>query len=170
MDIELKDKLINIKTLIFPFEGVLTNGFIYLDAEEREMIRYSLKDLEGLKQLKKELITIIVLTSNSLQITQHICKKVGLQCWKINIDTGSKRNALLGYLDKKTHLQNEVAYIGSDQSDLEAMKLIGTKLAVSDCHPKIKGIADYVTHSAGGYHVIREVCDLILDAKMHQRT
>ena len=58
-------------------------------------------------------------------------------------------------------MQN-IAYVGDDINDLEAVKMVGFGCAPADGLPQVKEAADYVARAKGGEGVIREVVELIL--------
>ena len=58
-----------------------------------------------------------------------------------------------------------VAYVGNDINDKEAMEIVETTYCPSDSHESIKAISDYVLKTKGGHGVIRELLDLIKHKK-----
>jgi 3-deoxy-D-manno-octulosonate 8-phosphate phosphatase (KDO 8-P phosphatase) len=59
----------------------------------------------------------------------------------------------------------EVAFIGDDLNDLPVFRLAGMAICPADTLEYIKEKADLVTKARGGEGVLREVADLILEAK-----
>lgn len=45
------------------------------------------------------------------------------------------------------------------------MKHVALGVCVNDGHPLLAQKAEYVTHIKGGHGAVREVCDLILEAR-----
>ena len=56
-----------------------------------------------------------------------------------------------------------VMYIGNDTNDAGAMALVGHPTSPADAHPSILKIAKTVTQASGGYGVVRELADLLVD-------
>ena len=56
-------------------------------------------------------------------------------------------------------------YIGDDLIDWPVMEKVGLKVCVADGHPLLARRANYVTTIKGGHGAVREVCDLILQAR-----
>jgi YrbI family 3-deoxy-D-manno-octulosonate 8-phosphate phosphatase len=54
---------------------------------------------------------------------------------------------------------DEVAYVGNDINDIEAMKLVGITFCPADAHNSIKKISNHVLKSKGGQGVVREILD-----------
>ena len=61
----------------------------------------------------------------------------------------------------KISLEN-IAYVGDDINDLDAIKAVGFGCSVSNGMPDAKAIAKYVTQTPGGSGAIREIIDVIL--------
>lgn len=59
----------------------------------------------------------------------------------------------------------EVLYIGDDCNDLTCMEVCGISACPSDAHPAVRRQADYVCAARGGEGAVREVLDLLFDAK-----
>ena len=61
-----------------------------------------------------------------------------------------------------------VAYVGNDINDKEAMKIVVTPFCPSDAHVTIKNISDHILNAKGGDGVIRELLDFIIKQKGKQ--
>ena len=55
--------------------------------------------------------------------------------------------------------------MGDDWLDLPLLIRVGFAATVADAVPEVLKIAHYVTKRKGGRGAVREVCDLILEAK-----
>ena len=60
---------------------------------------------------------------------------------------------------------DQVAHMGDDLTDVHLMHHVGLALTVGDAVPQALGAAHYVTSKAGGKGAVREICDLIVQAK-----
>lgn len=165
MDYKLKSKLLRIKLLASDFDGVMTDGYVYIDQNGRESVRCSRKDGLGIELLKKAGLEVIVLSKEANQVVKARCDKLKIKCWQgIRNGTG-KLNILENMLRMNKLDKNEVCYIGDDLNDIEIIKYVGIGVSVADGHPVAKKFADYITKSKGGYHAVRELAELILKAK-----
>jgi 3-deoxy-D-manno-octulosonate 8-phosphate phosphatase (KDO 8-P phosphatase) len=59
----------------------------------------------------------------------------------------------------------EVAYMGDDWLDLVLLTRVGFSAAPANAVAEVREAAHYTTESAGGKGAVREVCNLILEAK-----
>ena len=70
------------------------------------------------------------------------------------------------HLLKELNMQpSEVGYMGDDWLDLPLLVRVGFAATVEDAVPEVLQIAHYVAKRKGGRGAVREVCDLILEAK-----
>jgi 3-deoxy-D-manno-octulosonate 8-phosphate phosphatase (KDO 8-P phosphatase) len=69
--------------------------------------------------------------------------------------------------DAKVDL-SEVAYIGDDIGDICLLEKVGLPIAVADAALEIFPFAKFVTKLNGGYGAVREVTNLLLEAKKNQ--
>ena len=61
--------------------------------------------------------------------------------------------------------KEEIAYIGDDLTDVVIMHRVGFAVATANARPEVKREAHYVTQQPGGSGAVREVIELILQAK-----
>jgi Low specificity phosphatase (HAD superfamily) len=58
-----------------------------------------------------------------------------------------------------------VAYIGDDLTDIVVMRRVGLAIATANARPEVKKAAHMVTEQPGGSGAVREVAEMILQAK-----
>lgn len=165
MDQKLKKKLQQIKLLALDFDGVLTDGTVYVDQEGREMVRCSRRDSMGILLLKKHGIDVVVVSKETNPVVAIRCKKMGVRCIQGINDGSGKREALRTYMKEKGFTADDVAYMGDDVNDIAVDDAVGVMISVADGYELLCNIASYVTHARGGEHAVREVCEMILQAK-----
>jgi 3-deoxy-D-manno-octulosonate 8-phosphate phosphatase (KDO 8-P phosphatase) len=67
---------------------------------------------------------------------------------------------------KKLHLEpSKVGYMGDDWLDLPLLVRVGFAATVADAVPEVLRVAHFVAKRRGGRGAVREVCDLIIEAK-----
>ncbi|MGQ0667867.1 MAG: KdsC family phosphatase, partial [Nitrospiraceae bacterium] len=59
----------------------------------------------------------------------------------------------------------EVAYIGDDVNDVEALTAVGFSAAPADGLPQVHRIVDYVCQKKGGEGAVREIAEMILQSR-----
>jgi len=75
----------------------------------------------------------------------------------------NKVAAILELCNKYGVDRRNVAYIGDDLNDVEAIISVGLGVGVNDAAEEVKEAADYVTSSQGGNGAVREAADLIIE-------
>lgn len=152
-----------IRCLITDVDGVLSDGYLYVDHEGNELKAFHVQDGMGLKLLMAADIKVAVITTARNSVIDHRMQQLGVTLfYKGQVD---KREA---YRQIKEQLQlddSEIAYIGDDLPDLPIIEQVGLGCAVGDAVAMVRKRAKYVTSKSGGHGAVRELCDLILEAQ-----
>ncbi len=159
----------DLHTIIFDFDGVFTDNFVYVDDRGTESVRCSRADSYGISILKKFTskldlkIDVFVLSTETNQVVIKRCKKMGIDC---HFGKRDKAEYLAEWYSKnRPGLPDPYAgtlYFGNDLNDLPVMQKVGTSFAPADAHPRIKEIATQVLMTRGGFGFVREGIELIL--------
>ncbi|WP_100550671.1 KdsC family phosphatase [Caedibacter taeniospiralis] len=163
IDSKLKEKLAEIKLLILDVDGVLTDGKIILGNDGNEIKNFDVKDGLGMLLLQKFGIKLAVITGKTSKIVETRLMALGVK--DVYQGQKNKLQAFDDLLAKYEFTPYEVAYMGDDLPDLAIMAKSLVTFAPSDAVAIVKSKVDYVTLSKGGQGAVREICDLILDAK-----
>ncbi len=165
MTLKLQNKFKKIKLLALDFDGVLTDGYVYVLQDGKETVRCSRRDGFGIELLKRAGITVGIISKETNPVVKARSRKLDVPCWQ-GVSDGLGKLTILKRLAVKYKLSaKEIAYMGDDLNDIEAMNYAGIGITVADGHIQVKKIADYITKVKGGDHAVREVADLILNAK-----
>ncbi|MGB2078314.1 MAG: 3-deoxy-manno-octulosonate-8-phosphatase KdsC [Vibrio sp.] len=152
-----------LKLLICDVDGVFSDGLVYMGNQGEELKTFHTRDGYGIKTLMQAGIEIAIITGRQSKIVENRMTALG-----IRLIYQGQDNKLVAYqdiLDKLDVLPSEVGYIGDDLIDWPVMEKVALKVCVQDGHPLLRQRANYVTHIKGGYGAVREVCDLILQAR-----
>lgn len=152
-----------LKLLILDVDGVLTDGKLFFDQEGNEYKSFHAQDGHGIKLLQRYGTEVAVISgrkSNSVALR--------MQSLGINHVYQGHENKLSALEELLGHLQigpEQAAHVGDDVLDLPIMSRVGLAIAVNDANPAVRQYAHWVTGRCGGHGAVREVCDLILQAK-----
>lgn len=160
---ELCDLFKPIEMLVLDVDGVLTDGGAYYDADGTAMLRFSIVDGLGLVLLRRAGIKIAIITTSNNPIIAKRAERLGIHY--LRMGAYSKSEALPPVMAEAGVDPEKVAYVSDDVNDVGALKQIGVPIAVSNAQRQVKAIARYTTHASGGSGAVREVCNLIIDAK-----
>ncbi len=159
----IRERLKGVKLLVLDCDGVLTNGFIYLDGVGQEFKGFNVKDGLGLKLLSRNGIKTAIVSARHSMALEKRAEELGISYLKMGVD--DKEKAILDLKEQARLEEEEICSVGDDIPDLGLFKHSVVKIAVRDAAKIVKEKADYVTKKKGGMGAVREVCDLILEAK-----
>lgn len=152
-----------IKLLICDVDGVFSDGLVYMGNNGEELKTFHTRDGYGVKSLMSAGVEVAIITGRNSQIVENRMRALG-----ISLIYQGQDNKLQAYEDILTKLNiapEHTGYIGDDLIDWPVMEKVALKVSVADGHPLLVKRANYVTTIKGGHGAVREVSDLILEAK-----
>ena len=155
----MKDKIIalnEIDAFVFDFDGVLTNNFVHLDCNGKEIVTCSRADglaFDALHRLQKPMY---ILSTEKNSVVAARARKLKVPVLQ-GIDSKVKEIKNLA-VREGIDLQN-VLYVGNDLNDYHAMQLCGYTACPEDSHKLIKSIATVTLKTKGGNGAIRELLE-----------
>jgi 3-deoxy-D-manno-octulosonate 8-phosphate phosphatase (KDO 8-P phosphatase) len=152
-----------IRLLLLDVDGVLTDGSISYTDEGIEIKTFNAKDGFGLNLVRQVGVEVGIITARSSQALVRRCQDLKIE----HLHQGERHKvavykSMLQELNLQSH---QVAYVGDDWLDLPMLGQVGFAVTVADGAEELKEVAHYTTRSSGGHGAVREVCDLIIDAK-----
>jgi 3-deoxy-D-manno-octulosonate 8-phosphate phosphatase (KDO 8-P phosphatase) len=150
----------NIDALVFDFDGVLTNNFVYLNQEGVESVACSRADglaFDVLRKLKKP--AFILSTEENSVVTMR-AKKLKIPAIQGVADKVLSIKELAR--ENKFDLKN-ILYVGNDLNDYLVMKVCGYTACPIDSHLKIKEISKYILNTKGGNGIVRELLEQVFN-------
>lgn len=171
MNQEVKAKAERVKLLLMDVDGVLTDGRLYHlpvyapDGTMRmaESKGFDSQDGIALQWCAKLGIKTGVISGRQSEATSERARQAKMTY------------VYQGYTEKIPILEQiladarvppeEVGYIGDDLTDIVIMRRVGFGVAVGNARPEVKRAAHFVTNAVGGSGAVREVIELILQAK-----
>ncbi len=156
-------KASHIKAIFFDVDGVLTDGKITYDESGKEIKSFHVRDGLIISYLKKAgILTGGISGRESAAVAKRFAELKIDFCHQGIVDKVVAFKKLTDHYKLKT---KEVAFIGDDLNDLPVFPLAGLAVCPADTVDYIKKRADLVTKARGGDGVLREVADLVLEAK-----
>ena len=152
-----------IELLLLDVDGVLTDGTITYTHDGGESKGFNTQDGFGLRILQESGVAVGLITA---RISEAV----------------SRRAADLGFAylyqgrDDKTAVYNEIlqqagfdrqqtGYMGDDLLDLPLLSQVGCAFAPANAVAEVRQRVHYTTERSGGHGAVREVCELILEAR-----
>jgi 3-deoxy-D-manno-octulosonate 8-phosphate phosphatase (KDO 8-P phosphatase) len=157
-----------IKLLLLDVDGVLTDGNLIYSHEGHESKAFNTQDGFGLRILQDSGVKVGIITARSSAALSRRSEDL-----KISLLYQGASNKLDAYKDiaKTTGLKPfEIAYMGDDWLDMGLLNRVGLAVAPANAVMEVKEMVHYVCQQAGGHGAVREICDLILEARgEHQK-
>jgi len=159
----MHDRLKAIELVIFDADGVLTDGSIWLDDEDREMLRFSVQDGYGIFRGYRAGLTYAIITGRTSKAL--LIRANRLQIERVYQGQTVKQAAFDDIVAESGLHPRQMAYVGDDLNDLGLMQQVGVSCAVANARDEVRAAADIVTTARGGEGAVREFLEMIIAAK-----
>lgn len=156
---------LDVKLFATDVDGVLTDTGMYYSENGDELKKFSTLDGKGIELLRNAGIKTAIITAENTKIVANRAKKLKVDYLFQGI---SDKRPILERLCKELNISpSEVAYIGDDLNDFEALNFVGHPAcpanAVSKIRDGVKGI--FKTSKRGGEGAVREFADALLASR-----
>jgi 3-deoxy-D-manno-octulosonate 8-phosphate phosphatase (KDO 8-P phosphatase) len=157
------ERAARIALLVLDVDGVLTDGRLYLGDNGVEYKTFSSRDGHGIKLLMSAGVQVGVITGRRSQLVEQRMAALGVT--RVHQGDDRKRPIFERMLAEIGIDASQAAYVGDDLVDLPVMRACGLSIAVADADPRVVARAHWCTVNAGGRGAVREVCELLLEAR-----
>lgn len=159
----LLERAARVKLLVLDVDGVLTDGRLYFDNTGNEFKAFSTADGLGLKLLQRLGITLAVITGRASRIVADRAANLGIE--HVYQGQDDKLTAYLDLLERTGGEDETTCFAGDDWIDLPVLTRVGLAVTVPAADAEVKARSHWITSSGGGEGAVRELCDLIIDAR-----
>lgn len=151
-----------IKMVVSDFDGVFTDGSVYISEKNDVQKKLNFKDIMGVSILIKAGIDFAIISGEQSNILNYFKDKFNLS--EIHGGIRQKGIVLSEIMEKYGLKPNEVLYIGDDINDIPAMELVKYRVAPRNVNPIVSvKIPDLqITQAYGGNGAIREIADSLV--------
>jgi 3-deoxy-D-manno-octulosonate 8-phosphate phosphatase (KDO 8-P phosphatase) len=153
-----------IRLFAMDVDGVLTDGTVQISSDGTEAKNFSVLDGMGLKRLEKAGVVVAWISGRPSGATTARANELKIP------------HVIQGRTDKLVALQELAAklklapaqcvYMGDDDIDAPAIAWAGIGVAPAASMPAALAAADVVPKRAAGHGAVREICELILAARV----
>ncbi|MFA7657987.1 MAG: HAD hydrolase family protein [Candidatus Gastranaerophilaceae bacterium] len=150
-----------VRMIISDFDGVMTDGCIYVDEELKISRKVSFKDIMAVSILRKAGFELAFISGEKNPLIDLLAERFDLK--EVHQNIRSKIDVLKSIVKKNGLKEEDFLYIGDDINDMDCLNYSATKITVPNSAPavkKIKGIQ--ITEEVGGNGAFREVVDCLL--------
>ena len=152
-----------IRMVAMDVDGTLTDGKIYMGPQGEVMKAFHVRDGYRLAQCPQHGIITAIITGGASEIVARRSRE--LHICEVHQGVQEKQMVLKQLMEQYHCTPDEVLYIGDDRNDLSCMEVCGISACPSDADPFVRRQADYVCTAKGGEGAVREVLDLMFEAK-----
>ncbi len=159
-----KQRWARIRLLALDVDGILTDGRIGISTDGSEMKFFSVLDGGGLKRALAAGIEVAWISGRPSRATSR--RAAELKVRRVIQGRDDKLAALCALAGKLGLAPAQCLYMGDDDIDAPALAWAGIGVSVPGAMPAALAAADWVTARKGGRGAVREICELILAAKV----
>jgi 3-deoxy-D-manno-octulosonate 8-phosphate phosphatase (KDO 8-P phosphatase) len=158
-----KDRLKNIKALVFDIDGVLSQDTSPLNAEGDPVRTANVKDGYALRNALNMGYHVAIITGGAVERVRLRYEKLGVP--HIYMGVRDKVQPLNDFIKKVEVTADEVLYLGDDLIDYKIMSLVGFPCSPKDAVHEIKEISLYISDKKGGEGCVRDVIEQVMRAQ-----
>ncbi|MFA6242742.1 MAG: HAD hydrolase family protein [Candidatus Hydrogenedentales bacterium] len=157
---DLVHRMSRIRLIVTDVDGVLTDGKMWFDGEGRPFRAFYARDGLGIALWRYVDGKIAFVSGLASPAVETLAKQ--WRCCACLTNTRDKASACRQIASEQGLSLEEIAFIGDDVIDLNAMEIVGLAVAVKDAIEEARAAAHYVTVAPGGHGALREVVNRIL--------
>lgn len=158
-----RSALRSITLLLLDVDGVLTDGRITYSDDGRESKSFHVRDGYGIVTLRRHGCRVGIITGRSSAIVTRRAQELGID--DVMQGVGDKLQVYEALKRKYALADREIGYIGDDGPDVDVLRKAGFSAAPADAHESVRKVVMYVCTRRGGEGAVREVIDMILEAR-----
>ena len=152
-----------IRLLLLDVDGVLTDGSILYSQEGTESKSFNTQDGFGLRLLLEAGMETGVITARTSKAVTRRTRDLKMRY--VFQGVSEKLSAYKEIVRQSGLKPFEIAYMGDDWLDLVLLTRVGFAAVPANAVMEVQDVAHYVSGRPGGHGAVREVCDLLLEAK-----
>lgn len=149
-----------VTTFIFDYDGVLSDGKVYTDADGRPWRASNVKDGYAL-QLASKLGYNVALISGAT-CPSMIQRMNSLNVFDVFTGVPNKILKLKEYMAAKNLKPEQIVYMGDDIPDIGVMRMVGVPVCPADAAEEVKEISVYISNREGGKGCARDIIEQTL--------
>lgn len=166
-----KEKLKQVKAMVFDVDGVLSLDTTPLNDEGNPMRTANVKDGYALRNALNMGYQIGIITGGTIESVRLRYEKLGV--FLIYMGVRDKVVSLHDFIQKAGVTAEEVLYMGDDLVDYQIMSMVGVPVCPSDAVHEIKEISLYISDKKGGEGCVRDIIEQVMRAQnnwMNEKT
>lgn len=155
-----KELLSGITTLIFDYDGVMTDGKVILQHEGPPLRNANVRDGYILQLAVKLGYHVVIISGGFSRSMENRFESLKIQDAFIGVK--DKMEVYETYLKEKGISDDEVLYMGDDIPDIPVMKKVGVPVCPLDAAEEVRDISVYISDKKGGEGCVRDVIEQVM--------
>ena len=155
-----KEKLKNITTFIFDYDGVMTDGTLVLQHEEQPLRSANVKDGYILQLAIKLGYRVVIISGGFSKSVENRFGDLNIK--DVYLGVKDKTVVYNKYVKDNNLTKDEIIYMGDDIPDLRVMESVGVPACPADAVEEIKNVAIYISDKKGGKGCVRDIIEQVL--------
>lgn len=152
-----------IRGVVFDMDGVLSGSTVAVREDGTLQRTSNVKDGYAIQYAVKRGLNIAVISGARDESMLPAYRSLGLS--DIYFKCGVKTSTLIRWMSEKGLSKEEVAFVGDDIPDLDAMSKVGLPVCPRDAAVEVRCMARYISPINGGEGVARDLISQILASK-----
>jgi len=157
-----QDLLASVELVVFDFDGVFTDNSVYVTEDGVESIRCWRSDGLGLSRLHSISVKTFIISTETNSVVSARAKKLSVPCKQ---GVGDKAASIQETCRELCISPKQTMFVGNDINDIPGFQSVGIPVGVFDSYPEVYPHVIFRTKAPGGMGAVREICDLIFEAK-----
>ncbi len=155
-----KERLSGITTLIFDYDGVMTDGKVILQHEGPPLRNANVRDGYILQLAVKLGYNVVIISGGFSRSMDNRFETLNIK----DAFTGvkDKLEVYENYLKNKGLSHEEVLYMGDDIPDIPVMKKVGVPVCPLDAVEEVRNISVYISDKKGGDGCVRDIIEQVM--------
>jgi 3-deoxy-D-manno-octulosonate 8-phosphate phosphatase (KDO 8-P phosphatase) len=149
-----------IRAIALDVDGVLTDGTFWWGPNGEEFKRFSFLDIMGVARGTRAGLVFALVSGEDTPLVDRYAAKMAIR--HVYKGCKDKAGAVRDCAARTGLAAHQVAFMGDDVNDLEALALVGLAAAPATAHEAVLTAARWVSRRPGGRGAVRELVDLVL--------
>ena len=159
----LRRRLVAIELVVLDVDGVLTDGGLWYGPDGELIKRFDVRDGLGIRLLQHAGLEVAFLSGGRGGATEVRARQLGIR--HCLVGAKDKPVALAGLRQQLGVAAEQIVFVGDDVNDLAVQGAVGLQVATADAAAPLRRCADAVLRCRGGHGAVRELAELLLQAR-----
>jgi len=152
------------KYIFTDVDGVLTDGRVTIDVNGNETKNICYRDLDAIGVGRRNGYDFVFVTGEDTEMVSALAKRFGIE--KVYPGAKDKLAVMHRIADEFGVDLSELLYIGDSDRDTPALEAVGLGIAPRDATESARNAANHISRVKGGYGVLLEVVDKLLNGNL----